>query len=257
MIFLKKIPEYIELHWKVVLAVIWGFSLGLKLLALGIDSAVGSDASLYLRTAQEWFNTGEYQAGFPPMLFFLIKLLMHLGFPADIAGWTVNVALGSLITLAGFGITFEFTGNRKTALMAAAFFAFHPGINDLSIEIQRDIPFLFFAGCALWAAFAGIKRKHWWLWSLCGFALSSALLTRYEALELLFLIAVWLFILPFFRRLSWKQMFGYGFTFILSLVGFTWLMLSVMNCTNFEKMWNAKFNMVERQMQAPPPDRGI
>lgn len=241
----------------IILNVLLGCSVFLKTITLIFDPLVGRDASLYLLTAQKWFDTCSLQLELPPMLFFLMKSLMHLGFPADVAGWTVNVILGSLITLIGFGITFELTGNRKIALIAAAFFALHPGINDLSIEIQRDIPFLFFAGCSIWTAFAGIKRKHWWLWSLCGIALSFALLTRYEALELLFLIAVWLFILPFFRRLSWKQIFGYGFTFILSLGFCTWLMLGVMNCTNFEKMWDAKFKKIEHQMQAPSPDREI
>ena len=172
--------------------------------------------------AKIWRETGSYAAlqslgdadRIPPLLPFLIKSMMSAGIPAETAGFAINIILGSLTTLVGFGLALETTENKTIALLTAILIAVHPRINDLSTEVQRDVPYLFFSGCALWLILVGLKRKKSVLWCAAGIALAFSLLLRYEAAELLLLIPAAAFVSALFRRLSWKQALSYAAAFI-------------------------------------------
>ena len=190
----KRIISFILANSIWCLVVLWCVSLFCKLLAWYMEPAVGRDASLYLLTAQQWYDSGEYPVFWvPPGLFVFIRAFMLCGFSAETAGLIVNIGLGSAIVFICYGIAWESTRDKKIALFSALFATFHPGINDLSIEIQRDIPYLFFAGVAVWCAIAAFKRKKWYLWSLAGAALALSFVTRYETAEFVLLFPVRLY----------------------------------------------------------------
>ena len=210
----------------VCLVLLFLASIAIKLIALGLEPGLGRDACLYLLIAEIWGKTGSYgellravpQADrIPPLLPFLIKSTATAGVPAETAGLFLNIVLGSLIPLVGFGIAFETTRNKKIALATAFLLAVHPGINDLSTEIQRDAPYLFFSGCAVWLALAGLLRKKLLPWCGAGIALAFALLLRYEAAELLLLVSAMVFVFALARRLSWKQAVSYGAALVVCM----------------------------------------
>ncbi|MBE6372431.1 MAG: glycosyltransferase family 39 protein [Lentisphaerae bacterium] len=215
----RTISEYSIRHIPICLICITFVSLGLKLLAYKIDPSISRDAALYLHMAKIWNETGqyaglikEYHGGtwIPPLLVFLIKVFMQSGLSAETAGLAVNIGLGSLIPLIGYGIVCESIGSRKCALITALLLAVHPGITDLSVEIQRDVPYLFFSGCVAWLALAGLRRKKCSLWCGAGIFLSLSLLTRYETLELFPMMIMILLIFSVAHFLSWKQTLLYG-----------------------------------------------
>ena len=203
----------------VCLVLLFLASIAIKLIALRLEPGLGRDACLYLHMAKIWGETGSYEEllpllpkieRIPPLLPFLIKSITAAGIPAETAGLFLNIILGSLVPLIGFGIAFETTRNREISLVTALLLAVHPQINDLSTEIQRDAPYLFFSGCAAWLALAGLLRKKILPWCGAGVALAFALLLRYEAAELLLLAAAAAFVFALVRRLSWKQAVSYG-----------------------------------------------
>ena len=165
--------------------------------------------------AKIWEETGSYAEllltvphsdRIPPLLPFLIKsIAANAGVSAETAGLAINIVLGSLVSLVGFGIAFETTKNKKIAIITALFLAVHPSINDLSKEIQRDAPYLFFSGCAIWFAAIGLLRKKNLFWCWTGVALAFAFLLRYETAEFLLLIPAIVFAFSLGRRISWKQ----------------------------------------------------
>ena len=202
-------------------------SAGLKLAAYKLDPSIGRDAALYLHMAKIWQETGRYAelirlyrdgTWIPPLLIFLIKSLMQTGLSAETAGLAVNITLGALIPLVGYGIVRESIGSRKCALITALLLAVHPGVNDLSVEIQRDVPYLFFTGCIVWSVFAGLRRKKCRFWCGAGIFLSLAFLTRYEAAELLPAVLVLLPVFAAAHLLTWKQTALYGTSFLLCVI---------------------------------------
>ena len=210
---IRHAANWVMRHVTLSLVILLCFSFILKLIVHLLEPGLGRDACLYLHMAKIWAETGCYHGlhqqlsgtdWIPPLLPFLIRSLMLLGVPAETAGLAINISLGSLTAPVGFGIALETTGNKKIALMTALLLSVHPGINDLSTEIQRDAPYLFFSGCAAWLILAGLRRKKPVLWCGAGIALAFSLLMRYETMEFLPLIAAAALIFALPRRIPWK-----------------------------------------------------
>ena len=201
-------------HYKFCLCGLVFLSFIFKLLLYWLEPSIGRDASLYCHLAQEWSYSGEFNhVWLPPLLIFLMKCGTAIGISVQTAGQAINIIAASLCTLIGYGITSEVTESKRTALIAAALFAVHPGINDLSIEIQRDAPYLFLAGTAMWSAVAGLKRKNFLFWIISGIFCALAALTRFETFEFLPIAAGLLFVAAISRQISWKQACLYIFVF--------------------------------------------
>ena len=201
-------------HYKFCLCGLLFLAFIFKLLLYWLEPSIGRDASLYCHLAQEWNNSGEFNHFWlPPLLIFLMKCGAAIGISVPTVGQIINIIAGSLCTLVGYGITSEVTENKKTALVAAALFAVHPGINDLSIEIQRDALYLFLAGTAIWSAVAGLKRKNCLCWIISGIFCALAALTRFETFEFLPIAAGLLLAAAVCRQISWKQACLYVFCF--------------------------------------------
>ena len=192
-------------------------SLCLKLAEHFLDPQLGRDASYYCHMAQDWYENGVINrfSWTPPLLTFLMKSCATIGISVQTAGLTLSILAGVLCTLAAYGIALETTDNKKTALIAAAFCAVHPGINTVSIQIGRDALYLCLAGFTVWCALAGIRKKSCLLWCISGVFCSLSLLARFETLEFLPIAGCLLLVYALRRKLSWKQAGLYGFCFSL------------------------------------------
>lgn len=238
-------------------------SVAVKILIHYFDPVIGRDASLYCHITQSWFDgdvfenaSHEYGKGWlPPLLFFLMKCGMAAGFSATTVGWCINIICGTLCTLTGYGIALEATKNKKIALIAAAFFAVHPGITGLAIEIQRDAVYLCWIGFVIWFALAGFNRKNVSLWCASGVFCSLSLLTRYETFELLPLVAVFLLAAVCCRKLSWKKAALYAFAFYLFCAGSFYAVVHGMGTPQiverYQKYFSGKSNKVQKQYAKP------
>ena len=254
--FLQKISFYAAKYSAWCLVFLWVVSLFFKILAWNMEPAVGRDAALYLLTVREWQETGVYSVSWiPPVLYVLVRGVMALGFDTHLAGVIVNIAMGSLLVFVCFGIVYEATHNKKASLVAALFAALHPGINDLSIEIQRDIPYLFFAGAAVWIAIAAYKRKKWYLWAGAGTILAVSFLTRYETAELILLFPLLIIAQAFCKRISWKQAVLFCSTLMVFMAATFFAFLYLTGTQEFlkqyERYYTGKFKAVEKNFKTP------
>ncbi|MBR2373624.1 MAG: glycosyltransferase family 39 protein [Lentisphaeria bacterium] len=189
-------------------------SLGIKFILWRVDPMISRDASFYLHNIRDWQESGIMPQSFiPPMFYCLVRAVMTLGLGPEHAGVWLNLVSGSLLTVIIYGIAMESTCSRKISLFAAALMAFHSSINALSHEVQRDVPYLFFAGAAVWLAIAGFRRKKWYLLAAAGAFTALSLATRYETLEIILIVFCTLTVFAAVRCFSWKQSIGYGLSF--------------------------------------------
>lgn len=254
-----------ERHTGGTLFILFLISVIVKLTACWLAPSIGRDAALYLHMANCWLETGSYNdvirqipgvRWVPPMLLFLMKILMQSGMSAEMAGYAVNVISGSLITPVGFGIALEATGNKKTALTTALLLAVHPMVSASSTEILRDIPYLFFSGCTAWLVLAGLRRGNAAFWCSAGMFFAFALLTRYETLELLLPIPLAVLVFVLKRRLSWKRALLSGAGFLVCGLIVFYTMLFLMGSENFISAFSGRVNQnvafVEKRMFGLP-----
>ena len=71
---------------------------------------------------------------------------MHLGISAEAAGIALNITMGSLLPFIGGKTVQELSANKKAAILTALFIAVQPAFTELSVEVQREIPYLFLSG---------------------------------------------------------------------------------------------------------------
>lgn len=242
------------------LAALFVLSLGLKVAVWCFDPMIGRDAATYLHTTKEWAETGVMpQSWIPPMLFCLIRIGMFFGLDPEMAGVSINLLLGALITPVGCGIAYEITRNKKIALITAVFLLLHPGINALSHEVQRDVPYLFFAGMTTWTAAAGLKRKKYSLWAVSGAFAALAFMTRYETAELFPLVFAALLVCAATHLIKWKQAAFYALIFFtasgISALAFIHFSGSKNMYERYSTYYNGKYQKVEQQFAPAAPDK--
>ena len=261
--FFNKFSLFIQAHfwwWLVLLACL---SLFLKILAFCVDPVVGSDGSFYCLMAQTWYKTGSYQAmlqefsgtgWIPPGFLWCLKSLLELGLPVAASGVGLNIFFGISLVPVGYGLAWEITRNKKIALITAAFLAVHPQINDLSVEITRDMSYFCLQGVVLWSALAGIRRKSLWYFCLSGFLSGINFLVRYESVECIPLIGIVLLILVIKRQFPWKKALLFGivwfglFVFSFSLWAFGMGKRDIFSAYN--RYFTGKITVVSKHLQA-------
>ena len=244
--FTRYICRWCVDHGAITLCVLLVLSFGVKIAVWHLDPCISRDGSLYLHMVQNWHDTGVFQKSWiPPLLFCLMRGGMALGLTAEVSGVLINLLMGSFITLAGYGIALESTQNKKIALLAAVFFAFHPGITNLSHEVQRDVPYLCLAGVTAWLAIAGIRRKKWYLWAASGFAAAFSFMTRYETAELFPLVFAALLVCALTKLIRWESALLYGLSFgsffAVTLAAFIWLSGFHHVISEYSNYFNTKF----------------
>lgn len=221
----------------------------LKIAGLFLEPTLSRDGALYVQLIKIWSDSNDFNAllqyweGYwiPPFFLYLAKCLMYFGLTAAQAGIGINLVLGTFAPLVGFGIAFEVTRNRIIALCSALLLAMHPSLNELSVQVQRDMIFLFLSGSAVWSICAGIRRKKWYFWILGGLLLSMSFLTRYETAEFLLLTAVALTILVCTKYLTVRQYFLYGFYMLAAFLASASLLCHIMGTDNADEIYRTYF----------------
>lgn len=200
-------------HYRMILAVfaLTVFALLLRIVYHYLEPSLSRDSITYLNLLNRWQESGNYSDAFcgnlnrlPPLAFFLPRILMALGFSADIAGLSINIVLGTLLVPLIYCLT-RILSSPAVALTAAALMSCHPVAIDLSIQIQRDIPYLFF--CGLFAVFflKGLQISSYFRWGACGVFFIMAALTRYEALEFAIIVPGILFFKSLYFPSNWRK----------------------------------------------------
>ena len=188
-----------------------------------LDPVVSRDGSLYVNIAQAWHDAGNFtdipvfrDYLLPPMYFYLMKCLIHCGIPAETAGVSLSLFFGSLVPLIAYGIAWKVTRRKDIAICSALLIAVNPSINELSIEVQRDMMYLFFAGLTILFITAWIHRQKCIFLLGTGFLCACGILTRFEMIEF-FLITPFVFAFLYIKKYcSWKNaLFSFG-VFVLS-----------------------------------------
>lgn len=221
----------------------------LKIAGLFLEPTLSRDGALYVQLIKIWSDSNDFNAllqyweGYwiPPFFLYLAKCLMYFGLTAAQAGIGINLVLGTFAPLVGFGIAFEVTRNRIIALCSALLLAMHPALNELSVQVQRDMIFLFLSGSAVWSICAGIRRKKWYFWILGGILLSMSFLTRYETAEFLLLTAVAQTILVCTKYLTVRQYFLYGFYMLAAFLASASLLCHIMGTDNVDEIYQTYF----------------
>lgn len=158
---------------------------------------------------------------------------MYTGLSAEFAGVWLNLTLGTFTPLLVYGIAYETIQRKDISICSALLIAVNPSMNALSVEIQRDMIYLFFAGVTMWLLVAGVRRQKWYFWFCAGFSCSCAMLTRFETLEFLLIVPLSLLLLFAGKFYSWKKVLCYTGLFFLSFFGFIFTLSSLMQTQNY------------------------
>ncbi|MBO4304932.1 MAG: glycosyltransferase family 39 protein [Lentisphaeria bacterium] len=193
------------------------------------------DAVLYIHLIGRWHQEGF--AGIirawttfwlPPLYFYLSHLLMCLGLSAESAGLFLSMTCGAALPLVAFGIAFEILQRKDIALGAALLTAVNPNVIELACCVQRDIPYLFFAGLVLYFFIAGIQREKWFFCLLAGVFCAASLFMRFEALEFIPLVVLYGLIALLRKQGKWYGILRNTAIFFaglfLAIAAFLWCM---------------------------------
>jgi|GEM_PF-1177546 len=234
----------------------------LTVLCWYLEPVLSRDGELYVRLAQIWHDTGDYQnvlaargdGGPPPLPLYLIKCLMSLGFSGESAGILLNVVLGAFPPLFAYGIAYEITQKKEIAVLSALLMAVNPSMKALAIEAQRDMIYLFFAGGGLWLLAAGVRRQKWEYWLGAGLAFGCGILTRFEAVELLFIVLLILVCLQVQKYQPWKRSLCCGCSLFLGCFGAIFFLSLLMHTQDsldltYRQFYLKKITSVKNQFQ--------
>lgn len=106
-----------------------------------INDLTNKEVSIYY--VQSFFRT--------PFYLHIVKEISSYGFSPLHSALIINIILGSLLPIVIYFISRELFEDRKIAIASCILTLFHPKTNLLSIEVQRDIGYLFF--CCLFILF--------------------------------------------------------------------------------------------------------
>ena len=181
-------PE--RFSWKPVLPAIFLAGVLLRTVALWQNPVMSRDAVTYIGYAASFPSADGAAPPFPVMLILLLRLLHAAGFSWEMSGWLINLAAGSLLIPAVYGVVSLLWHDRRWALLAALFTAVHPGLVKLSVVIQRDsLYLLFFWGC-VYFLLRLLTEGDWPSAVAAGVLAGCAAMTRFEGVELLLLPGV-------------------------------------------------------------------
>ena len=177
-----------------------------------VDPTVSRDGINYIELVEEWQKDNKLPVVHkprtispPPLYLFLVKELSSFGFSVKHSGIALNIILGALIPLILFGIVNEITNNVFWAWCTMLFAVFHPALNELSIQFQRDIAYLFFSALMLWTICKGINKKNNFFFLCSGLFAGMAFLVRYEAIELLAIALIFIIVAQINHKIEIKS----------------------------------------------------
>ena len=175
-----------------------------------MEPEMGRDSSYYLILAEYWRDGGFQcvldQIGnfwFPPLHLFLIAILSRTGLSPESAAMVVSMGCGILMPLVSFAIAHEIFRDKRISLTAALLTALNPSIIEMSVQAQRDIPYLFAAGWCIFLIIAAIRRGKWYWWCAAGILFAAAMLIRFETVEFLPLLGIYFIVVLCKKQQKW------------------------------------------------------
>ncbi len=195
------------------LLILWGIfllALSLGILSSCAGTALSRDGALYLHLGEVWYRQGDItamleensQVYIPPLLLWLITVFRTAGLDPICGIVGCNIILMSLLVFVVYYLASVISGNGNIAMVAALLTAIHPNLLELSMEIQREILYLFFSGMFLVLLFWGMETRRKIAWVLAALSLVLAVMSRHEALELIVLLFLSLISFQLTRKIS-------------------------------------------------------
>lgn len=143
-----------------------------------------SGLELYPDEAQYWAWSRRLAWGYfskPPMIAWLIRLTTAVG--GDDEAWVRLPALACQTAAGGFVfLAARRLWDSRAGFLAAAAYAFAPGIALSSAVASTDAPLLMFVAAALWAYAAVLRGRSFAASAALGLCLGLAMLSKYAAL---------------------------------------------------------------------------
>ena len=226
----KTFQKYTMMHTKnkysdtIILYCIFLFGILVKLVLLICEPTLSRDSTLYLNLAEIWYDTDSYQAminaseiSWLPLLPIVIYKY-SMCYNSEALCIAVNIFLGSLIPFLGYKIALELFRKRNIAFVTAILLEFNPKINSISIEVQRDIFYLFFFGLFLLFLILTLKRKRCFYIIICSIISSCSLLTRFEGVELILIFVISIAFMFVTKRTTMRKAFSLVVIYLVSII---------------------------------------
>ncbi|MHC4066575.1 MAG: glycosyltransferase family 39 protein, partial [Planctomycetota bacterium] len=192
-------------------ALVFAAALSLRLIYLDSIQEIGffdqpvSDGLIYFQRAHEiasgdWLGPQDFVHA--PLYAYVLGIVELAAGPDLCAMRMVQVVLGAascVLLLLAVRAFFDF----RTAVIAAALLVIYPPALFFDGLIQKTCLALFLSTLLLWLLGRCAYRPRWSGWCACGLTLGLLILTRQNALALVPLLAVWLWV--YLRRHSVRQ----------------------------------------------------
>ena len=209
---------------------------GLRLLTLYAEPVLSRDGVGYVQQARQ-LQAEKIDpeiagpAAMPTVHYFYASYLSSRLFSLDphTLGLATNIILGSLLPLLFFAMARQLWGSWELSLACAALAAVQPNLVAYSIEVQREIPHIFFVccfglGCMLFCRYA---KWYWGAWM--GGAAALSMVCRYEGVELLLFALIPFGILLYKKQLSRLRAALYFVIYVMTVLVTLWLLLSLVD----------------------------
>jgi predicted membrane-bound dolichyl-phosphate-mannose-protein mannosyltransferase len=192
---------------------------------------ISRDSVHYLGYIGQWYNASwsnnytfmneVYQ---PPLFFYMAQLLMHFDLPPLFACLTINFFCGAAIPIIGFLLAKEIAKNSFLAFIVMLVLLFHPTLNRLSIEAQRDIGYIATLNFGIYMLFRAIFKNNLSYVCLAGMFGGLSLLLRIEGIELLTLAGVFFLFKEKNKSIFWKKTIFFGVSMFVVFICASMLM---------------------------------
>ena len=182
------------------------------------------DGILYIEFIRDWFARGdaaipEFLQTQPPLYCYLSRILMYCNLSAEASSLSVNFAAGILLIIPIYFSGKLLFGGKKPGLQLALLAAVMPVLIKYSCIRLREGLYFFF----LFVTFNFLLHTLWGKREsicafLCGLFATTALLARYEALEMLLFCGGGIFLCGFFPQVRWKKILLLTGIFLLGVL---------------------------------------
>ena len=234
---MKKIKELISnQNWDLkstclVLAIIFFLSLGLRITQPFLTDRITKDGVLYVHMAEDITKTNSNYQPFarnrrmPPLYIYMIAgASKYLNIHPETAGRLISILFGALLVIPVFFIT-KYLFDSRIAGFAAFLVGVNPYLIDISASIMRDSLFVTLLFSTLFFIIKSItckNNKSYIYWGVSGIFLTLAIATRNEAIEIVGISFLFIFLCNTLKRSS----FSFKLNIIKLFVGFI-IMLTV------------------------------
>jgi hypothetical protein len=178
---------HLRQHWRVALMLL-AVALLVRLVFLPHATLDANDAAVRIWLGWRWADEPFFITNglWGPLHFYLIGAVMRLWPDPVWAPMALHVAIGAMVPIAVYRLTFELFGSHRSAITAGLIFAFYPAAIDVSLGARVETPFLLSFGIGLvalvraWRPDGQIRHAV-----VAGLAITVAAMLRYEAWILL------------------------------------------------------------------------